>query len=183
MHCTRGYLRLATMGMATMKLIELQRDPKDFREALVLDTDSGPRPFAEVIDPWQASDFAALDNGWRKAAGQNVVGDCYSRGWLERGRGHAKSSDVMVMASWCLFASRRQLSGVVCAVDRDQAALDRDHVSRLLSLNPWLSRVIEVQQWRIVNQHTGSTLEIMASDVPSSYGLLIDFAVCDEVTI
>src|SRR5262249_46755310 len=67
--------------------------------------------------------------------------------------------------------------------DRDQAALDRNHVARLVALNPWLGALIDVQQWRIVNKRTGSALDIISSDAPSSYGLLIDFAICDEVTI
>ncbi len=166
-----------------MDLLSLQNDPAQFRQALLIGTDADPRPLGEVMNGWQARDFLALDPGWKKAAGQEAEGACPLRAWLERPRGHAKSSDVMVSATWALFASRRQLSGVVCAVDRDQAALDRDHVARLVSLNPWLSKVIEVQQWRIVNRHTGSAMEIMASDVASSYGLLIDLAVCDEVTI
>lgn len=166
-----------------MDLLNLQSDPAAFRAALLIDTDSGPKPFAEVMDDFQKKDFEALDPGWKRAAGQEVEGDVCQRGWLERGRGHSKSSDVMISATWCLFASRKQLSGVVCAVDRDQAALDRDSVSRLVSLNPWLGQVIDVQQWRVVNKHTGSEMEIMASDVASSYGLLIDFAVCDEASL
>lgn len=46
-----------------------------------------------------------------------------------------------------------------------------------------LGELVDVQQWRIVNPHTGSAMEILPSDVASSYGLLIDFAVCDELTI
>lgn len=166
-----------------MDLLQLQSDPAAFRQALLIDTDAGPRPLAEVMDDWQAADFAALDPGWRRAAGQDVQDEFKLRAWVERGRGHSKSSDAMVSATWALFASRRQLSGIVCAVDRDQAALDRDHVGRLVSLNPWLGSIIEVQQWRIVNRHTGSAMDVISSDAPSSYGLLLDFAVCDEVTI
>lgn len=165
-----------------MKILELQKSPSAFRSALLIDTDSGPRPLAEVIDDWQAKDFESLDGGWQRAIGQKVQGG-FSRGWLERPRGHSKSSDVMTSATWALFASRRQLSGIVAAVDRDQAALDRDHVARLVSLNPWLSAVLDITAWKITNKHTGSSMEILASDVASSWGLLIDFAVCDEVTV
>jgi phage terminase large subunit-like protein len=168
-----------------MNVLDLQHDPAAFRNALLIDTDQGPRQLSECLEdnPWQRQDFQGLDPGWRRAAGQVVEGSCSQRAWLERPRGHSKSTDIMTMGAWCLFASRRKISGVVAAVDRDQAAIDRDAVSRLLSLNPWLSQFVEVQQWRIVNPHTGSTLEFMASDVASSYGLLIDFAVCDEVTL
>ncbi|MFH1919083.1 MAG: terminase large subunit, partial [Planctomycetota bacterium] len=150
---------------------------------LVIDSDRGPVKLSEVQDPWQETDFLALDAGWQRAAGQKIAPDTISRGWLERPRGHAKSSDVMVMATWCLFASRKQISGVVAAVDRDQAKLDRDHVERLVRLNKWLQPILRVDQWKITNVKTGSTLEILASDVASSYGLLLDFAVCDEVSL
>ena len=32
-----------------------------------------------------------------------------------------------------------------------------------------------------MNSHTGSELRIISSDAPSSYGILCDFIVCDEV--
>jgi hypothetical protein len=167
-----------------MRLLELQKDPSAFRAALLIDADAGPVRLSDCIDPWQATDFAAIDSGWRRAAGQRVEGEpVYQRAWLERPRGHSKSSDVMIMAAWALFAARKPINGVVVAVDRDQAALDRDHLNRLVAANPWLDQVLEVQAWRVVNRHTGSALDIMASDVASSYGLLLDFAVCDEVTL
>ena len=96
-----------------MDLLSLQSDPTAFRSALSIDTDAGPAPLADVIDDWQAADFQALDPVWRRAAGQKSDGDCYSRAWLERARGCSKSCDAMVMATWCLFASRRQINDVV----------------------------------------------------------------------
>lgn len=164
-------------------LLQLQNDPAAFRAALVIDATGQPKPFADCLDDWQRADFTAMDAGWRRAAGQEVTGNCQQRAWLERPRGHSKSSDVMTMAVWCLFASRKRLSGVVVACDRDQAAINRDHAARLLACNPWLNAVIEVTQWRITNRHTGSSMDVMASDVASSYGLLLDFACCDEVTL
>jgi hypothetical protein len=166
-----------------MNLLELQSDPAKFRQSLLIDSDQGPVKFEDVVNDWQKHDFEQLDSGWMKAAGQKVEQKCYSRAWLERPRGHSKSSDVMIMAVWCLFAARRQIKGVVAAADRDQAKLDRDHVERLIRINPWLGSILKVDQWKISNVKTGSQLDVISSDVASSYGLLIDFAVCDEVTI
>jgi phage terminase large subunit-like protein len=73
------------------------------------------------------------------------------------------------------------LSGVVAAADRDQARLLRDAVSKLVRLNPWLAAYIEVQEGRIRNPHTDSECIVIASDVASSYGLLCDFVIADEV--
>ena len=86
------------------------------------------------------------------------------------------------MASWVLFASRRQLFGVAAAGDQDQARLLRDAVRRLVDCNPWLRTILDVQANRIVNSRTGSALQIISSDAPTSYGLTPDFAVVDEVT-
>src|SRR4051812_24739830 len=107
-----------------MNLRELQNDPAAFRAALLIDGDNGPCKLADCLDPWQRDDFQALDPTWRRVAGQDVE-PRFMRAWLERGRGHSKTGDASVMATWVLFASRRKLSGVVAACDRDQAGLVR----------------------------------------------------------
>lgn len=145
-----------------------------------IDTDTGPRRLADCLDPWQAADFAALDSGWCRVAGMATAGK--QRAYLERPRGHSKTSDLAVMASWVLFASRRQISGVAAAADKDQGRLLRDAIAKLVSVNPWLAPIIDVQNYRVVNRRTGSTLEILSADAPSSYGLTPDFLIIDELT-
>ena len=103
--------------------------PAEFRRALIIDTDGGPRPLADVADAWQLKDFAALDDGWRRVAGWNVTGK--QRAYLERPRGHSKTGDLACMVAWVLLASRKRLSGVAAAADRDQAGLLRDAISKL----------------------------------------------------
>ena len=163
-------------------LLQLQSNPKAFREALLIDTDSGPRPLSECIDPWQRKDFDALDNGWRRVVLGTSTEAEYQNGWLERPRGHSKSADLGIMAAWALFASRRCLSGIAAAGDQDQARLLRDAIGRLVYCNPWLGKILEVQNYRVVNKRTGSTLDIIASDAATSYGLTPDFVIADEVT-
>lgn len=167
----------------TTKLAELrklQASPAAFRDVLLIDSDSGPQRLSVVCDDWQRTDFERLDSGWRAVAGHKIERPAL-RAWLERSRGHSKTSDIAVMLAWVLFASPRRLSGVVAAADRDQARLLRDAVSKLVRLNPWLSKYITVQEGRILNPHTESTCDVIASDVASSYGLLCDFIIADEV--
>lgn len=164
-----------------MNLLNLQQSPAAFREALLIDADGGPRPLSECIEDWQRKDFEALDDGWRRAALGSQVEAKYQRGWIERGRGSSKSSDLAVMASYALFAARRPLSGIAAAGDQDQARLLRDAVGRLCYLNAWLGSIIEVQNYRVINIHTGSTLEIISSDAPTSYGLTPDCIIADEI--
>jgi len=163
-----------------VNLVHLQSDPGAFRDAVVVDTDGGARALGAVADAWQSADFRALDAAWLGVAKGKADGTL-RRAWLERPRGHAKTSDLAVMATWALFASRRTIRGVGAAADEDQARLLRDGIESVVRLNPWLAQILDVQAGRVVNRHTGSTLTIITSDGPTSYGLLPDFVVCDEV--
>lgn len=179
--------------------------PADFRRKLLIDPAAGgsPRPLAEIADDWQARDFEALDAAWIRAAGLSPteqpsglatkIGDAFRRAvrlppggipcraYLERPRGHSKTADLAVMASFALLAARRQLLIVVAAADRDQARLLRDAVAKLVSLNPWMGTLLDVQAHRIANRRTGSTLEILSADAASSYGLTPDAILVDEL--
>jgi phage terminase large subunit-like protein len=164
-----------------MDLKQLQHSPSAFRSALLIDADGLPKRLGDVLDPWQAKDFQALDSGWRKVAGLGGDGGV-QRAYLERGRGASKTTDLAVQSAWCLFASRRRLVGVAAAADRDQAQLLRNAIDGLCRMNPWLSSILEVSQYKVVNRRTGSELTILASDVASSWGLTPDFCVIDELT-
>ena len=111
-----------------MTLLNLQRSPAAFRDALLIDTDNGTRPFSSVMDDWQREDFAALDPGFIACTGQTPPpgSTVLSRAWLERARGHSKTLDQAVMSLWALFASKKRLSGLGAAVDLDQSRLLRD---------------------------------------------------------
>lgn len=169
------------MGLPVEQLRRMAADPAEFRRALLIDTDQGPRPLADVCDPWQAADFAALDPGWRVVAGQPVQ-DAKLRGYLERPRGHSKTADLAAMAAFGLFASPVCVNGVAAAADLDQGRQLRDAIKRLASLNPWLADVLEVQSYRVLNRITESDLTILSADAGSSYGLTPHFLIADELT-
>jgi phage terminase large subunit-like protein len=164
-----------------MDLRRLQADPSEFRRSLLIDADGLPRKLGDCLDPWQRDDFAALDAGWKRAAGQ-AVDSGVSRSYLERPRGASKTTDLAIMSTWILFASRRTVRGVAAAADQDQSKLLRDAIAGLVRLNPWLKEILDVQAYVVVNRHTQSRLEIITSDAGSSYGLLLDFAIIDELT-
>lgn len=155
--------------------------PPAFRSRLLIDTDQGPQPLASVLDPWQREDFERLDRGWQRVAGEPVEG--YLRAWFERPRGHSKTGDIATMVCWALVASRRRLTGYCAAGDGDQAALLHDAVDKLCALNPNLRKLLDVQATQVINRQTGSRMEILTSDAPTSYGLLADFIVCDEISV
>jgi hypothetical protein len=160
--------------------MSVSRDPAAFRELVKIETDGGPRRLAEVLDPWQRADFEAMDRGWRRVSGQRITGPL--RGWFERPRGHSKTSDIAVQVVWPILFSKRQVTGVAAAGDADQARLLRDAIARLASVNEWPESMLSVQRDRVVNPKTGSSLSIISSDAATSYGLLCDFIVADELT-
>ncbi len=129
---------------------------------------------------WQEQDFAALDPAWQFLAGQNIDVP-YRRAYIERPRGHSKTSDMAVQILWVLLFASRPLSGLAAAADRDQAALIRDVALRIAKLNKPLCETLDFRKHLIINNQTGSQLEIISSDVGSSWGQLPDFVICDEL--
>jgi len=138
--------------------------------------------FDRLLDPWQKRDFLAIDESWRVLAGvgKESEGGCW-RAYLERPRGHSKTSDLAAGIAWILEFGKYKLEGIAAAADRDQGDLIRESVLRLAKLNPGLCRNLEFKQFGITNRRTGSRLTVISSDVQSSWGVLPDFVICDEV--
>lgn len=162
-------------------------DPAAFRDDLLVDVDGNVRRFGDVMDPWQREDFAALDPGLMRCNGRGNDPDAKTRVYLERGRGHSKTTDLAVTCCWALAFAVRPLKGYAFAADKDQAGLLKNAMDTVIRLNPWLARILEVQKNLVVNiakghPGYGATLEIFTSDVGSSYGILPDLIICDELT-
>ena len=152
--------------------------PEDFRRLLKIE---GGHIFDDVLDPWQRKDFEATDGGWRRAAGyEDQTG--FSRSYSERPRGHSKTTDQAVAASWALYGAQNMIKGVAGACDKDQAKMLRDAIQRLCMENDWLNAVLDVQAYRVVNKRTGSYLQMLAADEHSNYGETPDFTIIDELT-
>lgn len=135
-----------------------------------------------MLAEWQRRDFEVLDESWRSLAGVGTEGGGgYWRAYLERPRGHSKTSDIAAGIAWILEFGRGRLEGVAAAADREQGDLIRESVLRLAKLNPGLCRSLEFKQFGISNKRTGSRLTVISSDVQSSWGVLPDFVICDEV--
>jgi hypothetical protein len=156
-------------------------DPVAFRRALLIDADGAAVPFRP--DAWQEADFRAMDPAWQFSAGRwSGAPPTVRRAWQERPRGHSKTSDLAVMVTWALLVAGRPIRGIVAAGDRDQAALLRTSIATLARLNDWIGELLDVQAWCVVNRRSGATLDILSSDVGTSYGQLADFIAVDEIT-
>ncbi len=102
--------------------------------------------------------------------------------YLERPKGHSKTTDFAVMIAWVLYASPRKLLGLAAAGDLDQAKLLCDGIDTLLRGNAWLCDKIELNKYEVRNRFTGSVVKIMAADAHTSHGPTPDFVIVDEIT-
>jgi hypothetical protein len=152
--------------------------PQLFRDLIKL----GPDQYlADQIQSWQVADFEALDASWLRVAGlPRTPGR--RRAYIERPRGHSKTSDMAVQMAWVLLAARHAIRGVAAAADREQAGLLLSAVRKLASINVGLCSELTFAEGSIRNSRTGSRLDLISSDVASSYGILPDFVICDELS-
>lgn len=174
-------------------------DPAAFRADLLVDVDGNVRRFGDVLDPWQKLDFDALDPALMLCAGCAPAAPKLAKGkkakaqpvktraYLERPRGHSKTTDLAVTCAYALAFGTRPLKGYAYAADSDQAGLLKQAIATLVRLNPWLGTILSVEAKRVVNKANGhkgesGTLTIEASDVGSSYGILPDLIIADELT-
>ena len=164
--------------------------PRHFRQRLVL-SDSPRRQLRHEIQSWQVSDFQALDNAWLHLAGRGqptpiispaITTSLIRRAYIERPRGHSKTSDMAIQIAWILLAARTPVNGVAAAADREQAELLLRAIKNLKHVNPILCSDLSFVNGAVRNSRTGSRLDLISSDVGSSYGILPDFVICDELS-
>jgi hypothetical protein len=158
-----------------------RRDPPLFRAHLFVER-GAKRSFSREMLDFQTRDFAALEGAWTQLVRGGESSSVVRRhAYLERPRGHSKTTDTAVQLAWALIASRRPLRGLAAAADLDQAALIHDALRRLLDANPHFGRPLKFVENAVRNPDSGSVLKIISSDVRGSWGELPDFVVCDEL--
>ncbi|REK13004.1 MAG: hypothetical protein DWQ37_10285 [Planctomycetota bacterium] len=156
--------------------------PAEFRRRLNVETNGVVQKLSKVIETWQAKDFAALDGGLQVAAGVAPTSEVIQRAYLERARGHSKTTDIAINLAYVLNAATAAITAICVAADADQARLVLDALALLCRINPPLGKVLEIQKNAVINRKTGAKVTVLSSDAPSSWGLLPDFIVCDELT-
>ena len=135
-----------------------------------------------AVTEWQTKDFAVLDAMFRAlVAGERGSRSLIRRAWLQRPRGHSKTSDLAMELIWALLHAQRRIEGVVAAADREQAGLLLEAMRRLVETNREMCAGLKFTSQEVISPNTGSKLTLISSDVNSSWGLLPDFVVCDEL--
>ncbi len=132
-----------------------------------------------------------LENGkrWRECATEQQVVDLHSMladehrwHWIGRSRGYSKTSDV---AAATLGAMLSQLpagsKAYAAAADRDQARLLVDSIEGYAIRTPELKNLVKVEAFKVSTPSTGVTLDVLAADGASAYGLRPSWLVIDEL--
>src|SRR2546426_10307417 len=126
-----------------------------FREQLVL---PDGRRFGEAMAAFQRQTFEGFDSG-------------RPHGYIERGRGSAKTSDGEAEGTCELLLGPEGGRLYVVAVDRDQAGLLHESMAGWIRRTPRLLDAVQVERWRIIVPERDSILTVLAADGPSAYGL------------
>jgi hypothetical protein len=101
--------------------------------------------------------------------------------FLTRARGSSKTTDLagVSIAMLLTLPDRSRLHWL--AADRDQGALAIDAIGGFVSRTPMLHGALDVQSWRVRFGPTDSTLDILAADAPSAWGLRSNAVFVDEI--
>ena len=135
--------------------------------ALVLE--DGQR-WGEVCESFQIEDAEAI-----------LSGDGPRFHFLTRGRGMSKTTDLAGIALvWVATMAEPGSRGYVIASDKDQAALLTDAAAGLVARTPELRGSVEVASYKITAK-SGATVEVLAADGGSMFGLHRKFYICDEL--
>ena len=135
---------------------------------LVLDNG---RPWGEVALPFQVEDAQA-------------VLDCAAApmSFLTRSRGSSKTVDLAGMLVAVLLEQAPAGSrSYAIAADEDQAGLLVDAIRGFVARTAGLPQLLRVEAKRVTVLGSGATLEALAADGPSTYGLRPYFVVVDEL--
>jgi phage terminase large subunit-like protein len=131
------------------------------------------RPWGEAATPLQIDDMTAL---------LDRAGPRYH--FLTRPRGGSKTTDVgaALVTTLVLDAPPGSRSYAVAA-DGDQARLLHDAMRGLIERTPGIAGAFTVEARRITAVTSGASLEVIAADGPSTYGLRPYVAVMDELAV
>jgi hypothetical protein len=131
------------------------------RDHLILE--SG-RTYGELIEPWQEQFFEAVFA--TRPDGTPLHRLLYE----ERRRGESKTEDCAAAAVADLLTGPARHRSYAVAGDEDQAAILVDSILGFKSRSPMLADLV-VERGKVRNLATGSELRVLASDVPTSYGI------------
>jgi len=135
--------------------------------SLVLDDG---RRWGDAAEPWQHDDARTILDGripWH---------------FLTRARGASKTTDLAGVGIAALVEQLPPASrSYAVAADADQGGLLVDAMRGFVARTPGLATALRIDARRALSVATGASLEVLAADAPSAYGLLPHLVVVDEL--
>jgi len=155
-----------------------------FLNEVWIPTGRGPRVFGDCMTPFQERVFREVAPSLLAVMRQQSPP--IPRIWDERVKGASKDTDWSLALLWLMAFCKRPLRIQVGAYDAGQADEVRQIVRDILRidtpLNKFLRQVVEVQASKVVNDRTGSVIEILTHDKLGSHGARPDVVLLDELT-
>ena len=164
-------------------LREARHDPAAMRRHTTIVAGPEDRNYDTALDNWQREQLEVMDPAWAymaRVAGAEKPGK--RRFYLERPRGHSKTTDIAAYACWSILSSPSMLWGYACAASEEQAKLITKSARVLASKNPWMGQRLIITDKAIRNPITGSLCQIVASNDKTTFGETPNFVICDELT-
>jgi phage terminase large subunit-like protein len=140
----------------------------EFLASLVLE---GGRRWGEAASVWQWQDarlILSLDTAVRNH-------------FLTRPRGGSKTTDLAgICLAVMLYQAPAAARTYALAVDRDQGRLLIDSMSGFARRTPGVAPLLEISNFRVTVKGTDVTLDVLAADAASAWGLRPYFLIIDE---
>jgi phage terminase large subunit-like protein len=139
--------------------------------------------FAASLRLSSGDEWGAVATGWQLDDLRAVLAADTPRWHLvTRGRGGSKTTDLAVVALALLVHDAPLMSrSYAVASDADQGALLLDAMRGLVTRTPGLQGALRFDARKVTATDSGATLEVLAADGPSAYGLLPWLVVADEL--
>jgi phage terminase large subunit-like protein len=100
---------------------------------------------------------------------------------ITRARGYSKTADVAGVIAAKAITAPAGSKLYWLAADQDQGGLALDSITGYIERTPMLQGELSVQSRRVLVPSTGTTIEVLAADAASSWGLRPYFAAVDEL--
>ena len=125
--------------------------------------------WTEVATDWQLADLRAVLDGPEPFS------------FLTRPRGGSKTTDAAAASLAMLLAADQPLRFYAAASDRDQARLLLDAIEGFAHRTATIAAGLTIDRWKVTAIRSGATLEALAADTSSSWGLRPSGVILDEI--
>lgn len=160
---------------------EASRGYLHFLKYVKIDASKRKGPFAKVAEPWQIGREERVAGALDHLAGITEDYDGPLNFWNGYHKGSDKTHSIARQLCFLLGWSTRRLNLVICASDRDQAALVMTALNGILLDNPWIAARIQASS-KAATGENGSELQTLPMDANSGQGIFPDLIICEELT-